>query len=337
VRLRLSNCVVATLVSLGDSQPAAGQAALAGVTPGPSEWQLVTGTGVLRGTLLVPADTGRMPVVLIHPGSGPTDRDGNSPLLPGKNNSLRLLAEGLVARGIASLRIDKRGVAGSAAAASAESDVRVETFVADAVGWLDLLERDHRFGSVVALGHSEGALIVALAAARRPVDGYVSLAGPARKASDVLRQQLHGKLSRPLAVESERILSALERGVRADSVPEALLPLFRPSVQPYLISWFRVVPAEVVARLTMPVLVVQGTTDVQVDTLEATRFLTRRPDARYLRVAGMNHVLKLVAGSLGAQVASYSDSTLAVAPALLDGLEAFIRSLPPAAHSESKR
>lgn len=337
MRLRLSSCVVAALVSMGDSQAAAGQAVIASAVPGAEEWQLVTGTGILRGTLLVPADTGRIPVVLIHPGSGPTDRDGNSQLLPGKNNSLRLLAEGLVARGIASLRIDKRGVAGSAAAASAESDLRVETFVADAVGWLDLLERHQRFGAVVVLGHSEGALIVALAAAQRPVDGYVSVAGPARKASDVLRQQLQGKLRKPLAVESERILSALERGVRADSVPEALLPLFRPSVQPYLISWFRIVPAEVVTRLAMPVLVVQGTTDVQVDTLEAALFLASRPDVRYFRVAGMNHVLKLVTGPLPAQVASYSDSTLPVAPALLDGLVTFIRSLPPAADPESRR
>jgi len=57
---------------------------------------LTTKTGVLHGTLLIPTGTkSPMPVALIIAGSGPTDRDGNSPLLPGKNNSLKMLADAL--------------------------------------------------------------------------------------------------------------------------------------------------------------------------------------------------------------------------------------------------
>ena len=71
---------------------------------------LDTKTGTLHGTLLVPAGTRvPVPVALIIAGSGPTDRDGNSPMLPGKNNSLKLLAEALATHGIASVRYDKRG------------------------------------------------------------------------------------------------------------------------------------------------------------------------------------------------------------------------------------
>jgi uncharacterized protein len=116
---------------------------------------LATATGTLHGTLLAPQGGPAVPVVLIHPGSGPTDRDGNSPLLAGKNNSLRLLAEGLAARGIATLRIDKRGIAESAAALGTEADLRLETLVADAAAWLELLRRDPRFDRVIVLGHSE--------------------------------------------------------------------------------------------------------------------------------------------------------------------------------------
>jgi pimeloyl-ACP methyl ester carboxylesterase len=289
---------------------------------------LATPTGALHGTLVLPSGGGRFPVVFIHPGSGPTDRDGNTPLLPGKNNSLRMLAEGLAARGIASLRIDKRGIAESAAAAASETDLRVETYVDDAAGWLRLLEKDDRFRGIVALGHSEGALIVALAAAREPVDGYVSVAGAGERGSDVLRRQLRGKLPEPLAADAERILSALERGEQVESVPAELLVLFRPSVQPYLISWFRVDPPAVVSRLPMPVLIVQGTTDLQVDSRDASALLAQTPDAQFLRVEGMNHVLKLAAGSLAEQSGSYSDSSLPVAPALVDGLSAFVRGLP---------
>ncbi len=307
---------------------ALGQVAASAAAPVVQEWQLTTPTGLLGGTLLVPSGTGTVPVALIHPGSGPTDRDGNSRLLPGKNSSLRYLAVGLATRGIASLRIDKRGVGGSVAAAAAETDLRVETFVEDAGSWLEKLRGDPRFGAVVALGHSEGALILALAAARHPVDGYVSLAGVGHKGSDVLRRQLRSRLSGALVGESDRILAALERGIRVDTVPAALLPLFRPSVQPYLISWFRICPANVVAQLRMPVFIVQGTADLQVDSSEADFLRMRRPDARYLQVTGMNHILKMSAGTIAEQIASYGDSTLPVAPVLLDGLVEFVRALP---------
>jgi pimeloyl-ACP methyl ester carboxylesterase len=128
---------------------------------------LDTPGGKLHGTLLVPA-AGRAPypVVLIIAGSGPTDRSGNSPLLPGANNSLRYLAEGLAAKGVASLRFDKRGVAESVTAAKSESDLRFDTYIEDAVLWGQRLRADRRFSSLVVAGHSEGSLIGAVAAQR---------------------------------------------------------------------------------------------------------------------------------------------------------------------------
>jgi pimeloyl-ACP methyl ester carboxylesterase len=287
---------------------------------------LATATGTLHGTLLAPQGGPAVPVVLIHPGSGPTDRDGNSPLLAGKNNSLRLLAEGLAARGIATLRIDKRGIAESAAALGTEADLRLETLVADAAAWLELLRRDPRFDRVIVLGHSEGALIGALAAAAAQAEGYISVAGPARRGSDILRRQLGPRLSGTLAAENERILTALECGQRVGAVPEPLLALYRASVRPYLISWFRHEPVSAVRRLAMPVMIVQGTTDLQVEAGEGAALHAARPDATYLDVEGMNHVLKLVGGGLPEQLAAYGDPTLPVAPALLDGLAAFVHS-----------
>jgi pimeloyl-ACP methyl ester carboxylesterase len=268
-----------------------------------------------------------VPVVLIHPGSGPTDRDGNSPLLPGKNNSLRLLAEGLAARGIATLRIDKRGIGESAGALTSEADLRLETLVADAAAWLNLLRRDPRFSRVVVLGHSEGSLIGALAAAEAGAEGYISVAGAARRGSDILRRQLASKLSGALAEENERILSALERGERVDAVPDPLLPLYRSSVQPYVISWFRYDPASVIRRLATPVMIVQGTTDLQVEPAEGAALHAARPDATYLRVEGMNHVLKLAGGTLQEQLPSYGDSALPVVPALVEGVAEFVHAL----------
>ena len=164
---------------------------------------LETPTGTVHGTLLLPAGRGPHPVALLIAGSGPTDRDGNSAALPGQNNSLKLLAEGLAERGIASLRYDKRGIAESAAAAPSEADLRFETYVEDAAAWVGQLHADERFTSVTVIGHSEGSLIGMLAAPE--ADAFVSVAGIARPAPEVLRDQLRPQLPPELWDESERI------------------------------------------------------------------------------------------------------------------------------------
>jgi len=132
---------------------------------------LVTPTGNLAGTLLTPSGSGPFPLVVIIAGSGPTDRDGNSPLLPGANNSLRLLAEGLAERGIASLRYDKRGVGGSRAALAGEAELRFTTGADDAAAWVTKLRADPRFSTITVVGHSEGSLLGMLATQHSPVDG----------------------------------------------------------------------------------------------------------------------------------------------------------------------
>src|SRR5713226_7780710 len=128
-------------------------------SPAEEAAELKTTTGTLHGTLLIPDSTKPMPVVLLIAGSGPTDRNGNSLALPGKNNGLEMLAEGLAAKGIASLRFDKRGIAESKEAGAAEKDLRFDTYVDDAAAWARQLKKDHRFSSVTIIGHSEGALI----------------------------------------------------------------------------------------------------------------------------------------------------------------------------------
>lgn len=197
----------------------------------------------LHSTLLLPKDTSKpMPVVLLLSGSGPTDRNGNSPALKGKNNSLLMLAEGLASNGIASLRYDKRGVGESAGAMVAEADLSFDTYVDDAMAWCEQLRKDKRFSAVIIAGHSEGSLIGMLAAKRCNADGFISISGAGRSAADVLRTQLAGKLPPGLAAQSEAILKNLEAGKRTESPPPELDAIYRPSVQPYLISWSATTP-----------------------------------------------------------------------------------------------
>lgn len=289
------------------------------------DMSLDTPTGKLAGSLLLPAAKGPVAVALIIAGSGPTDRDGNSNMLPGRNDSLRMLAQTLASNGIASLRYDKRGIGASAAAMESESALRFETYIDDAAAWIARLKSDPRFGKVAVIGHSEGSLIGMVAAKRAGADAFVSIAGPGAPLQAVLRRQLAGKLPPALDEESERVLGKLERGELAGEVSPMLAALYRPSVQPYLVSQFRYLPAERIAALTIPVLIVQGTTDIQVAVDDAQALKAACPRARLEIVEGMNHVLKPVPAG-PTQLASYGDPALPLAPALSAALTSFLHA-----------
>ena len=288
---------------------------------------LETRTGKIAGTLLLPASGGPAPLVIIIAGSGPTDRNGNSPLIPGANNSLKMLAEGLAERGIASLRYDKRGIGGSAAAAVREADLRFDTYADDAAAWIRLLRRDRRFPTITIAGHSEGSLLGMLAVQRAPTDAYVSIAGAGRAVDKVLREQLGRQLTPELLAAANRALDTLRAGRAVDTVPQALATLFRSSVQPYLISWLRIDPQVEVARLNIPVLIAHGSLDGQVPPSEAQLLARAQPKAKLLIVEGMNHVLKRAPADSAAQRASYGDPSLPVPPELIDGIAAFVKSV----------
>lgn len=288
-----------------------------------------SGQTYLHGTLLVPANA-QPAVALIVAGSGPTDRDGNSPILPGKNNSLRYLAEALAERGIASLRYDKRGIAGSAGAmrGQQESDIRFDHFVDDATAWGLKLAADRRFSSIVVIGHSEGSLIGMLAAPKIPASKVVSVAGAGAPAGDIIIRQLSQQAPPALLDQVKAAVAKLERGETLDTVPQLLYSIFRPSVQPYLISWFKHDPRVVASRLDVPLLVVQGTHDIQAVEEDARALAGANQLATLQLIAGMNHVLKQSPAGRMEQMPVYSDSTIAIDRTLVDQIASFVLQRP---------
>ena len=141
---------------------------------------------ILRGSLVLPAGDHRIPGILLLPGSGPTDRNGNQPQL--HNDLLRRLALGFAQSDIATLRADKRGVGGSVSAGMREQDLRFDDYIGDAVRWVEFLRAQPRISSVFVIGHSEGALIAIIAAQRTSVEGLVSIAGAGFPLGKVLRR-----------------------------------------------------------------------------------------------------------------------------------------------------
>ncbi|UVK90145.1 alpha/beta hydrolase [Pseudomonas sp. B21-051] len=287
---------------------------------------LDTGSGELFGSLLLPKSDNPVPVVLILAGSGPTDRDGNNPD-GGRNDSLKRLAWVLAKHNIASVRYDKRGVAASRPATPDERNLSVEGYVDDAVAWSQKLKSDPRFGPLILLGHSEGALIATLAAPRADAAALISLSGSARPVDQVIREQLARSLPPPLMLRSNQILDSLKAGHTDADVPAPLQPIFRPSVQPYLISLFRQDPAKAFAQLKMPALIVQGSNDMQVGVGDAQALKAAKPDAELVVIDGMNHVMRIVPADVKRQLASYKDPNLPLAAELGGKLIEFIDGL----------
>jgi len=287
---------------------------------------LDTGTGELFGSLLLPKSATPVPVVLIISGSGPTDRDGNNPE-GGRNDSLKRLAWVLAKHNIASVRYDKRGVAASLAATPDERNLSVEAYVADTEAWGRKLKADPRFSQLILLGHSEGALIASLAAPSIDAAAVISMSGSARPIDQVLRQQLSNRLPPPLMQRSNELLDSLKAGKTDDNVPPPLQVIFRPSVQPYLISLFRQDPAAAFARLKMPALIIQGSNDIQVGVNDARLLKAAKPDAELALIEGMNHVLRIVPNDVKRQLASYKDPQLPLAAELGTRILAFIDGL----------
>jgi uncharacterized protein len=282
---------------------------------------LKTANGEIFGTLTMPEAKLPVPLALIIAGSGPTDRDGNNPAM--KNNSLKMLSESLAKNGIASLRYDKRGIAQSQAAGSNESDLRFEMYINDAREWAELLGKDKNFNQVVVIGHSEGSLIGMVASQNNSVSKYISIAGAGQAADQIIREQL--KAQPPVVLEQTNpILDELVKGNTVENVPQMLMSLFRPSVQPYMISWFKYDPQIEISKLKKPTLIVQGTTDIQVSVDDARRLSTAKPDAKLVIIDGMNHIFKNAEADRMKNIETYTNPDLPLSEKLVSAIASFI-------------
>lgn len=280
---------------------------------------LTTKTGDIQGSMMLPLNKTSVPVVLIISGSGPTDRDGNNPMM--KNNSLRMLAEALANKGIASVRYDKRGIAASTPSGKAESDLRFDFYVQDARDWVGMLKKDKRFSKVFIAGHSEGSLIGMIAA--QGADGYISIAGAGFPADEVLRKQL---AQLPDAVKDQvfSMMDSLKAGKELKDVDPSLYSLFRPSVQPYMISWFKYNPQTEIKKLTVPILIIQGTTDIQVGVEDAKSLSAAAPKAQLHIIEGMNHIFKKAGDDKQENIKTYNDPKLPIVEELPAAIAGFI-------------
>jgi pimeloyl-ACP methyl ester carboxylesterase len=281
---------------------------------------LQTQTGKIYGTLTTPKRLSNVPLVLIIAGSGPTDRDCNNPTM--KCDAYKKLAYSLSENKIASLRYDKRGIAESQVAGKNEIDLRFDDYVNDAKGWIQLIKQEKRFSKIIVLGHSEGSLIGMIASSTN-ADMFISIAGAGQSADKIIKEQLSTQ-TKEIQELSYPIIDSLVKGKKVDNVNPMLASLFRTSVQPYVISWFKYDPQIEIQKLNIPVLIIQGTNDIQITVEDAKRLSKANPKSQLILIDKMNHIFRIVEGDKQANIATYNDSYLSLSIELVKDITSFI-------------
>ncbi|PYO87085.1 MAG: alpha/beta hydrolase [Gemmatimonadetes bacterium] len=263
-----------------------------------SPYTIRSGALELGGTVTVPRDaTGRVPVVLIIAGSGPTDRNGNS-LMGIRPNSYAQLAWRLAEHGIASLRYDKRGMPGTNGTFDM-SKMTLDDFAADARAAAESLARDTWFPASF-LGYSEGSSLALIAArAGPPVTAVISVTGLGRPLSVVMREQLARQFDSATLLRYDTAMAQYLRGEPPKDVPPQLGPLFVPINLSFMRSLSSFDPPAAIRVVRQPVLIVQGGRDLQVTVADAERLHAAKPDAQLLIVPLANHVLKRTRSRIG--------------------------------------
>nr|WP_294794886.1 alpha/beta hydrolase [uncultured Mucilaginibacter sp.] len=303
-------------------------AAAAIVDPSISESPILLKTlsGTLSGTVAVPTSApGKIPVVLIIPGSGAIDRNGNNPQANLNTNMYKQIAESLAKNGIASLRYDKRLV-GQSIGTVKEDNLRFDDYSDDAIGFINLLKADQRFSKVIVLGHNEGSLvgIIASGSSEENVNAFISVGGAGEPGEKVLKEQLKSQPSY-LADGMNNVLDSLKRGRINKKVDPQLYYIARPSIQMFLMSWCRFEPQREIKKLKIPILIVQGTTDLQMNVANAEKLKTR--NATVAIIPGMNYVLKEAPEDRQQNLATYNKPDLPLKPEFVTSVVGFIKGL----------
>ncbi|PVW16344.1 alpha/beta hydrolase family protein [Marixanthomonas spongiae] len=279
-------------------------------------------TPLVEGTLLLPETSAKPPLAILIAGSGPTDRNGNQSML--KNNSLKYLAEALTNNGIATFRYDKRIVKLIKMNKVDEESVTFDDFITDAVAGIEYFKNNARFGKIYVIGHSQGSLVGMIAAQNR-ADGFISIAGAGQEIDDVIVDQL-AKQAPKLVDNARKSFDDLRVNGVAQNYSPGLASILRPAIQPFLYNWMQYNPQEELAKLNVPVLIVNGDKDLQVQISEAEALQKAKPNATYKVIPKMNHVLKEIDGGYVENSQSYSQAELPVSEELIAVITKFIEA-----------
>ena len=275
------------------------------------------------GTFTTPSTDMPESLIIFIQGMGPVDRNGNQPMM--KNNGIKKLARKLAENGIASFRYDKR-IFKMKELNIKEKELRLDDFVKDAQDIITYFKENGKFKNIVIAGHDQGSLIGMLAA-RGTANAFISLAGAGESIDNIIVQQIQ-KQAPPLAENARKAFDEMKSNGRTTSYNPMLESIFRPDAQPYMLSWMEYNPAEEIAKLDIPVLIISGTADIQVDVKDAELLKTANKSAQLSLIDNMNHIFrKIETKDQLVNTKSYNEPNQPLHPELVPVITEFIKEL----------
>jgi len=273
------------------------------------------------GILLTPK-TEQPPLVIILSGSGPNDRNGNSNVV--KGNLLKKLAEELATYGIASYRYDKRSSKYIKERSKEINNITFKMFIDDATASIDYFKSKNLFSKIYVLGHSQGSLI-GMIAAKDKADGFISISGPSESIDKTIIKQVNA--SAPMFTpKTKELFDILRSGQTTDDYPPALASIFNKPTQPFIAEWMQYDPVIEVEKLSIPILVINGTNDFQVSEDNAKNIHVAGNNSKLVLIENMNHALVIYEGkdTLG-NMKSYNEIKRSLSAELIKTLVSFIK------------
>ena len=239
-----------------------------------------------------------------------------------KSDYLKMLAEGLFENGISSYRYDKRGIGNSIGKIKSGDEVKFSDFINDAISIINHFRGTNKFKKVVVIGHSEGALI-GMIASRLIADNFISIAGAGEDYLTLIQRQL--SIQPPYVKSmSDPVIEKLKNKELVDSVPPLLNSLFNKTVQKYLIDASSYDPREEISKLDIPVLIVQGSNDIQIEVKDAQLLHNAAKKSRIEIIQGMNHVFRQAPENRLLNMQTYGNPELSIDDSLVNLIVDFL-------------
>lgn len=279
---------------------------------------------LLKGTLFsTENDTAKKPnLIILIAGSGPTNRNGNQ--IGMQNNSLKYLAEAIAKDKNVAFSFDKRIITQMKTGKIDEESLLFDDFINDVKDIIHYFKDQKKYHKIILAGHSEGSLI-GMIAAQGNADAFISIAGAGRTIDLIITDQVTNQAPF-LRKEIEENFAQLKEGKTFEVKNQMLASLFRKSVQPYMMSWIKYNPQEEIKKLTIPILIINGTKDIQIPESEAKLLHDANPKSELKIIEKMNHVFKEI-NEDSENLKSYSNPNLPIMEELSLSINNFIKSL----------
>ena len=278
---------------------------------------------LIEGTLITPysSDDDDVPLIIFIMDAGAINREGNDRM--SKNDAFKLLAIELAKKGIASYRYDKR-LFKIDAYGIRENEISLDHFIEDAKSVVSYFKKNGNYSKRILAGHGQGSLI-GIMAAQQNIDSFISIAGNAQPIDQIIIQQLE-KQAPGLDKSAAVAFRDLKEKGRALDYDPALESIFGYQIQNFMKSWMKYTPSEEIKNLDIPILIVQGDKDLQVEVSEAEKLKEAVPSAAYIIIENMNHILRKIKGGRLENHKSYNEYQLKIMSEIIDTITNFVKN-----------